>query len=94
MSKMLFHLPVINPFDLDDPDESETPVIGGGTGEGTPYPVSFNVWCDSYTDLGRYDYNHDGSLTQYDYYHWWIANNFTEDQWNAANPGLSFGEGN
>lgn len=92
MSKMLFNNPVINPFDLEDDDDPI--VIGGGSGEGTVFPVSLNVWLETYTDLNKFDYDGNGVLNQADYYSWWQAHNFTSEQWASANPGLPFGPGN
>ena len=95
MSKLKFSLPVINPFDLDDPDESDTPVIGGGTGESTPYPISYTTWMSNYSGNPNYDYNGSGTIDQADYYHWWTEiMHFTQEQWIAANGELPFGPGN
>ena len=92
MSKMFFHSPMINPLDLDDGDEPI--VIGGGSAISVASPVSFTNWLEAANSNPElYDYNHDNALTQYDYYQWWTANHFTQEQWESANPGMPFGDG-
>ena len=84
MSKMIFKLPLvlttkggIGGGDVEEPGE--------GSGQGSVDPVSWSVWQELYTLQGGFDMDHDGDVDQYDYYLWWIANGFTQAQWEAAN---------
>ena len=64
---------------MDDPGE-ET-FWGGGTGQGSTDPMSFDDWFEFGEDLDG-----DGDIDFDDYSEWWIGMDFGEDLWKEFNP--------
>ena len=82
MSKMIFQLPLVltTKGGIGGGDATEE---APGSGQGSVDPVSWNIWQQMYQ--GGFDMDKDGDIDQTDYYLWWIANGFTQAQWEAAN---------
>ena len=86
MSKLNFELPLILTAKGPVTPEPDPIDPGIGTGAGGYTPTSYQSWLTVYGDNLA---SRDQSTSVEAYYQWWIANGFTEAEWNAANgPGL------